>query len=44
MATDTTQIEISDEERAADGRADAYAAIVLVAVIVLTAIFWVSGQ
>jgi len=44
MANEHSTVDISDEERAADGRADAVAAVVLVAVIVLTVLFWVSGQ
>ena len=35
---------IPDAERAADSRADALAAVVLVAIAVVTAIFWISGH
>jgi len=40
---DMTQ-EISDEERAADGRVDAIAAISLLAIVVCTALIWISGH
>ena len=45
MAHENAQIaQISDEERAADSRADAICAVLLVAIAVFTAIFWISGH
>lgn len=40
----TLQISISDEERAADGRVDALSAVLLVAIAVFTAVYWIAGQ
>jgi hypothetical protein len=42
QAADT--IQIPDEERAADSRADAMCAVLLVAIAVFTAVFWISGH
>lgn len=36
--------QVSDDERAADSRADALSAVLLVAIAVLTAVYWISGQ
>lgn len=46
MATPNTPaaIEISAEERAADSKADAISAVLLVAIAVATAIFWIAGH
>jgi hypothetical protein len=43
-AQELPQTSISDAERAADSRADALSAVLLVAIAVLTAIYWISGQ
>jgi|PlaIllAssembly_1097288.scaffolds.fasta_scaffold1740544_1 hypothetical protein len=44
MANPDNPIEISAEERAADSKVDAISAILLVAIAVFTALFWISGQ
>jgi len=44
MANPDNRIEISAEERAADSKVDAISAILLVAIAVFTALFWISGQ
>jgi hypothetical protein len=44
MAHTNTPTEISAEERAADSKADAISAVLLVAIAVVTAIFWISGH
>lgn len=35
---------IPDAERAADGRADAFAAVLLITIAVVTVVFFLSGQ
>ena len=44
MANPNTPVEISAEERAADSRVDAVSAVLLVAIAVVTAVFWISGH
>jgi hypothetical protein len=44
MANPDNAIDISAEERAADSKVDAISAILLVAIAVITAILWISGQ
>jgi len=44
MAKEMPAVQISDEERAADGRADALSAVLLVAIAVFTAIYWIAAQ
>ena len=44
MANPNNPTEFSAEERAADSKVDAISAIVLVAIAVFTAVFWISGQ
>jgi hypothetical protein len=44
MANPDNSIDIPAEERAADSRIDAISAIVLVAIAVFAALFWISGQ
>ncbi len=44
MANPDNSIEISAEERKADSKVDAVSAILLVAIAVFTALFWISGQ
>jgi len=44
MANPDNSIEISAEERDADSKVDAISAILLVAIAVFTALFWISGQ
>lgn len=44
MASQSNSAQISDQERAADGRADAIGAVLLVAIAVVTAILWISGH
>jgi hypothetical protein len=44
MAKALDSVEISDQERAADSRADALCAILLVAIAVVTAIYWIAGH
>ncbi len=44
MANPDNSIEISAEEREADSKVDAISAILLVAIAVFTALFWISGQ
>jgi len=44
MAGTPAQPRISDEERDADGRADAISAVLLVAIAVAAAIFWIAGH
>lgn len=43
-AQELAQTSISDDERAADSRADALSAVLLVAIAVFTVIYWISGQ
>ena len=44
MAHQQHTAEIPEEERAADSRADAIAAVLLVAIAVTTAIIWIAGH
>ena len=44
MAEKPATAQISDGERAADGRVDALSAVLLVAIAVFTAIYWIAGQ
>ena len=44
MVNPDNSIEISAEEREADSKVDAISAILLVAIAVFTALFWISGQ
>ena len=44
MANPDNAIDISAEERAADSKVDAISAILLVAIAVFTAVYWISGQ
>ena len=44
MAASVHEDQISAEERASDSRVDALSAIILVAIAVATAIFWISGH
>ena len=44
MANPDNSIEISAEGREADSKVDAISAILLVAIAVFTALFWISGQ
>ena len=44
MANPDNSIDISAEERAADSKVDALSAMLLVAIAVCTALFWISGQ
>jgi hypothetical protein len=44
MAEKLDTLAIPEEERAADSRADATAAVLLVVIAVFTAIFWISGH
>ena len=37
-------VEIPDQERAADSRADAVCAVLLVAIAVASVIFWIAGH
>jgi hypothetical protein len=44
MAQKQDTVVIPDEELAADSRVDAIASVLLVALAVITAIFWISGH
>ncbi len=44
MASQTNSAPVSEAESAADGRADAVSAILLVAIAVATAVLWISGH
>ena len=44
MADKQHILDIPDGERAGDSQADAMAAVLLVAIAVVTAIFWISGH
>lgn len=44
MAKVQEQLQISDQERASDACADALSAVLLVAIAVTAAIYWISGQ
>ncbi len=44
MVSQTNSAPVSVLESAADGRADAVSAVLLVAIAVATAIFWISGH
>jgi hypothetical protein len=44
MANPNNPVEVSAEERAADSKADAISAVLLVAIAVFAALFWISGH
>ena len=44
MSSQPKSAPISELERAADGRADAVSAILLVVIAVATAVLWISGH
>jgi len=44
MANPNTPVEIPAEERAADSKVDAISAVLLVAIAVAAALFWISGH
>jgi hypothetical protein len=44
MANPDNPTAFSAEERAADSKVDAVSAILLVAIAVFTAVYWISGQ
>ena len=44
MANPKTPVEIPAEERAADSKVDAISAVLLVAIAVIAAVFWISGH
>lgn len=44
MASQSKIVPVSEQESAADGRADAVSAILLVAIAVAIAVLWISGH
>ena len=44
MSSQTKSAPVSDPERAADGRADALGAVLLVVIAVAAAVVWISGH